>query len=79
MGSTVIGSDQMFPVVNYICEKTNKNILAAVSYINAFFGTDIFLRDKMLSEIGPEAGYCLQLVESVSGVYCHASQFLPFL
>jgi hypothetical protein len=52
MGSTAIGSDQMFPVVNYVCEKTHKNILAGVSFINAFLGPELSHRDKMITEIG---------------------------
>lgn len=41
LGSTAVGSDQIFPVVNFVCERSGYNILAAVSYINAFLGHDL--------------------------------------
>lgn len=41
LGSAAVGSDQLCPVVNFVCERTGYNVLAAVSYINAFLGQDL--------------------------------------
>jgi hypothetical protein len=38
MGSTVLGSDQVMPIINFICEKTGKNIFASIQYIRALLG-----------------------------------------
>ena len=38
LSSTVLGSDQVMPVMNYVCEKTGKNIYASVQYLRALLG-----------------------------------------
>lgn len=42
MGGTAIGSDQVMPVLNFICEKTGKNIFASVQYIRALLGGRVY-------------------------------------
>ncbi len=44
----VMGADQMLPVINYICEKTGKNILASTSYIDAFLGHNARRKELLL-------------------------------
>ena len=66
------------PVINYICEKTGKNIYASAQYLRALLGGGSAYNDELcresITEINKSANYCLDLVESVSSIYCHASR-----
>ena len=80
MGNAVVGGDQVIPILNFICEKTEKNIYATTRLIKCWLGdkrvySDAEARDT-LQLINTEADYCLNLIESVSTMYCHASKMI---
>lgn len=66
MGNAVFGSDQIMPILNFICEKTEKNIYANTRLIKCWLGdkrlySDAEARD-ILQRINPDADYCLNLI-----------------
>lgn len=79
MGSAVIGSDQIMPIVNFVCESTGKNIFASIQYIrvmlNGGMNVNLLEQQKLIKLIDSKADYCCDLVESMASVYCHSSKF----
>ena len=75
MGVVAVGFDQLFPIVCFVCEESQQNILASINYINAFLGDNVETKEQLLKKVSAEAFYSIQLMESASSFYCHASQF----
>jgi hypothetical protein len=78
MGKTTIGSDQVMPVINFVCERARKNIFASTQYIRALLGggEKKFSNEKCkqyLKILANSADYCVELVESMSSINCHTS------
>jgi len=58
MGPAALGGEDMLPVLNYICEKTNLNILGSIAYINSFISLEDDydgIQDQMLRQVSEEA------------------------
>ena len=66
----------MLPVLNYICEKTNLNIIGSIAYIDAFVGHEEKMQEVMLRQVSEEAEYTISVVEIAASFYCHASQIV---
>ena len=78
MGNTTLGSDQVMPVINFVCERTGKNIFASIQYIRALLGgaKKSFNHEQSiqyLKMLAYSADYCVELVESMSSINCHTS------
>ena len=73
--AVMIGFDQLFPLVCYVCEQSHENILASTQYMGVFLGKGE-ARQRLLGVVSKEAGYSLELMDSAASFYCHASQFI---
>lgn len=67
MGNTVIGSDQIMPIMNFVCEKSGKNIFGSIQYIRALMGggRKSFNQEQCIQNlkmIESNADYCVDLV-----------------